>query len=329
MSASPSSPKALAPHATSSSYSSSSSSASSNSKNKSLKRYLAAEYSKGLLPPQEAIKVKKSVKWGAYQEAASPSSGSKPILKVKGNPQASKKQFEEKQHIEKKYLQEMHKGAVLTQYAVFGQQRSRFFYVSEDGTELFICKNSGVTKVLGMKPVPERVILLADVEFVTFGPRTEAFGEFDWVEGHPFNCFSLIFGEHDSVDIECPDRESFMLWFLGLQSLCPMSFTNLTRGMLSWYRAYCISLIKARFSGMDLREYWHMMVAQARAEMSSKKVSNKFTNVTLFQKLKSSASNLKGPASTSAVSTGHGKVLIWDDSADSVPEKFPEFEAQV
>ncbi len=162
-----------------------------------------------------------------------------------------------------------------------GSGRAKYFFVSQDGSELYWCSLSNVSsqrleyikdptkfKKVPDQPHPDKVIILADVETVVFGPRTDAFGGYGWNAGLPYNCFSLILPE-ETVDIECPDRKSFMNWFLGLQSLTPLSFQHLTRGMVCWYRAYVISMIKAKELGLNVQEYWKMLVDQAKASKTA------------------------------------------------------------
>jgi hypothetical protein len=119
-------------------------------------------------------------------------------------------------------------------------------------------------KKVPAQPDPEQVILLADVETVVFGPRTDGFGGYGWNAGIPYNCFSLVLPE-ETVDIECPDRKTFMTWFMGMQYVTPLSFQHLSRGMVCWYRAYVISMIKAKENGMSVQEYWKMLVEQAKS----------------------------------------------------------------
>jgi hypothetical protein len=163
-----------------------------------------------------------------------------------------------------------------------GRGRQKYFYVSDDGSELCWCNVNYVSpqrleyskdplkfKTIPAQPDPDQVILLADVETVVFGPRTDGFGAYGWNEKSPFNCFSLVLPE-ETVDIECPDRNTFMTWFMGLQYLTPLSFQHLSRGMVCWYRAYVISLIKAKEMGMNVQEYWKVLVQQAKTATSVK-----------------------------------------------------------
>jgi len=127
----------------------------------------------------------------------------------------------------------LQKGAVMKKVCLSGKMVTRFVYLSPDCTELRWKK---VFK--GYKTIGTTKMELATVESLLCGPRTHPFESYDWVNGKPYNCFSLMCMER-SVDFVCSDKETFMNWYLGLQFFVPMAHSHLNRAQLNWHRMFC------------------------------------------------------------------------------------------
>jgi|NOAtaT_7_FD_contig_31_651651_length_1296_multi_9_in_0_out_0_1 hypothetical protein len=118
-------------------------------------------------------------------------------------------------------------GAVLKKCYGGLRAEKRFFRVTPDGSELRYRKPSGRT---------EKVLELASVSDIIFGPRTRRFEDYDCIGGKPYNCFSIVY-PRGTLDIECSSREELMNWLQGLQLLCPLSHYFLSRAQINFQRA--------------------------------------------------------------------------------------------
>jgi hypothetical protein len=200
--------------------------------------------------------------------AASPSPRS--ILKSRDNSKELS-QFKKMREREEKFVQIMKRGSVLTKYTSKGHASERHFYVSEDGSELCWRRVKFTTKKLVKKllfqNIPVKKVILADVKQVVLGPRTPGFVKYDWQTGCPWNCFSLVM--HDRcVDIECKSREEFMIWFQGLQYLCPLSPKSLSRAQVNWLRMLLKTSQMATEMSVDVQDVWRMLVKESRMEIA-------------------------------------------------------------
>jgi hypothetical protein len=116
---------------------------------------------------------------------------------------------------------------VLQKYSETCNPQSRFFKLDATGTELQWGK---------YELFINRHELVADIQSMSYGPGSERFGRYDFENGKPYLCFSLYL--HDrTVDLECEDESQLTMWYMGLQTLAPMSRYNITRGRLLWERA--------------------------------------------------------------------------------------------
>jgi hypothetical protein len=163
-------------------------------------------------------------------------------------------------------LQRLKKGDSMTKYYDGGATRKRHFYVSDDGSELRWCSTK--FKGISRKIVKNSSLVLAEVRGIVFGPRTERFSQYDWLKSHPYNCFSIIC-ERRTLDIECKNREQFMVWFLGLQALSPLSHKFWNRGQLNWHRALYKTLQLAGNSGKDISVVWKELVELSRKQIKA------------------------------------------------------------
>jgi len=153
-------------------------------------------------------------------------------------------------------------GSVLYKYIAKGDKHKRLFYLSEDGTELQWKKHK-ISRGASW-------IDLASVRQMIIGPRTERFRSFDWINGKPWLCFSLV-TDSRTVDIECRNVEEFDIWFQGLNALVPTSRdTRYSRGRILWQRALIKSIqISVRSKKNSLEAVWQDMVNAAYRNKSS------------------------------------------------------------
>ena len=126
-------------------------------------------------------------------------------------------------------------GAYIYKYSKGGKPQLRFFIVNEND-ELMWGSRKGV--VSGKES-------LCDVEFIVYGSESERFGKLE-KNTKPWLCFSLIL-PHRTVDLQCEDEPmvfhffaiilmQLTSWFLGVQSLAPMTQLYKSRGALLWSR---------------------------------------------------------------------------------------------
>lgn len=141
-----------------------------------------------------------------------------------------------------KYIQILGNGLILRKVSSKYQHKARFFWVSEDGTEICyekVWEHEHRKKLSLLRRKPRRR-LLADVECLLYGPHTQnKFGYFDlhFKSPKPWLCLSLVFAQNwDTLDLVCPDISSLELWFMGIQALIPLSAYHLTRAHLCWQR---------------------------------------------------------------------------------------------
>lgn len=134
------------------------------------------------------------------------------------------------------------------------REQTRFFQVSLDRTELRWGKSENRIS---------SSIFLSDVKAVFFGPRTQRFRFFDWKEGLPWLCFSVVTLER-SLDIRCADKDQIFAWVMVLQRLVPTKKNAYSRGRLNWETAMYKIVQKALVHNMHAIDVWHSMVYDAR-----------------------------------------------------------------
>jgi hypothetical protein len=153
-------------------------------------------------------------------------------------------------------------GSVMLKYNAKGDKHKRLFYLSEDESELQWKKHKFSRNVSSID--------LASVKQMIIGPRTSRFCRFDWVNGKPWLCFSLI-TDARTVDIECQSIEEFDTWFQGLNALVPTSKdTRFSRGKMLWQRALIKSIqisVRSKINSLEL--VWQEMVNAAYSQKSS------------------------------------------------------------
>jgi hypothetical protein len=168
------------------------------------------------------------------------------------------------------------KGAVLKKYNSMQTSDRRWFEVSADGTELRWStqarKPDGSTKSLGWFGgiLPQtRVRYLADVQHLRYGTYySQRFARYNQRGKPPWLGFSLFF-EDRTLDIVCADEHEVTMWFLGLQSLAPLTQDYLSKGALLWERAKMKVEYQAQRLGTDERALWLDMIAEARKALRS------------------------------------------------------------
>jgi hypothetical protein len=148
--------------------------------------------------------------------------------------------FKERCQLEKQLQRVVVKGAWMTKFEADGSRSRQWFSVSPDGSDLAW---NGFGKILAkLLLTKSEQISLADVDGLVPGPMTVHFQLNDWSVYNPANCFTIVL-RNSLVCVECPDRETFMCWFLGLQSLCPMNSAHyISRAKLNWIRMYWLQL---------------------------------------------------------------------------------------
>eukprot|EP00475_Leptophrys_vorax_P045618 TRINITY_DN953_c0_g2_i1.p1 TRINITY_DN953_c0_g2~~TRINITY_DN953_c0_g2_i1.p1 ORF type:complete len:312 (+),score=66.98 TRINITY_DN953_c0_g2_i1:68-1003(+) len=187
----------------------------------------------------------------------------KPILKSKIAPeQVAKLLQKEKKRTDAIEKVQQRSGSIMYKFNASGDRHKRYFYVSDDGTELQWKKHRIGSKVSSIE--------LASVRQLIIGPRTERFSKYDWISGRPWLCMSLV-TDSRTVDIECKDVEEFDIWFQGLAALVPTSKDTLyTRGRILWQRALIKSIqisVKSKMNSLEL--VWQELVNSAYRRKSS------------------------------------------------------------
>ena len=96
-----------------------------------------------------------------------------------------------------KLLAAMQVGAWIEKYSDACKPQRRFFRIDRQGTELCWGKFDFSLN---------RSELLATVESIVYGPGNERFGSYDYKNGRPDLCFSLLL-ESRSIDLECSNEQ--------------------------------------------------------------------------------------------------------------------------
>lgn len=157
------------------------------------------------------------------------------------------------------FIHILQEGAILTKIYSSGEQSKKFFFVSKDGSEL-----KYVSMEASASNRSESRVTLAAIRGVRFG--IAKFGQvYDWENGSPENCFSIVLSRERRIDVECPSKEVMVKWFLGLQILCPMSHKNISRAQLNWRRAQYKSVKMAKEQGVSENELWRNLVCKAKS----------------------------------------------------------------
>ena len=115
---------------------------------------------------------------------------------------------------------------------------------------------------------------LFDVVAVYYGPfrSSKQFARYldgrDAIEPQPWLCFTIEFNDR-TIDLVASDESSVTVWFLLLQSLCPLSIHYLSRGALLWQRL----IMKLNHYGLDRirdppAEYKHVYGSAAYLDAS-------------------------------------------------------------
>jgi len=163
----------------------------------------------------------------------------------------------------------MNTGSLLTKYSTSGRPAQRWFFVSEDGSEvMWVAPKKPHEPSPKKKDVEEaiqkekkrfislgseiRSKWLADVRVMYYGPYhswnfQRYVKKMDGASGYPWLAFSLEFPDR-TLDVVCKDEEEVTIWFLGIQSLAPLNRLYLTRGALLWERL----IMKLNFYGLRI-----------------------------------------------------------------------------
>jgi len=165
------------------------------------------------------------------------------------------------------------KGALLKKWGN-GKSEERFFWVNDDGSELRWAKPSIKSQKLEAdlaagtistaKITSYKKLELGDISFMVFGPRTKRFIGYDWLRAHPEDCFSVILPDGETLDIECPNRQEFMNWYLGIRCLAPLSRKTYDRAQINWHRALYRTMQFAKNNQLDVMEIWHALAAMSK-----------------------------------------------------------------
>lgn len=198
--------------------------------------------------------------WSMTSSSTSSSShSSRGIMKVRENRNEKEYQrFMKQQELISELLKQLRKGTNMIKHGSDGIPTKRFFFINQDGTELRWTHSSDHSRVYQSK-----AILLADVKSIVFGPRTPKFAKFDWINGKPYNCFSIIVENRErtlTLDMECETREDFMNFYFGIQALAPLSHKSLSRAQVNWYRSLYKSLQIAKKDKISASEVWRQLV---------------------------------------------------------------------
>lgn len=142
-------------------------------------------------------------------------------------------------------MDRMKVAAKFMKYNLQGKPNSRYFYITEDGTELHWTKTNpskGRNKqsLTAEKP---RKRFFADVRGVYYGPynNRRVFRRFldnkDQFEGSgkDWLCITVAFDDR-TLDFCCTTDEQVSTWFLCMQALAPLAASYLTCGSVLWRR---------------------------------------------------------------------------------------------
>lgn len=127
---------------------------------------------------------------------------------------------------EAEYVAQIAKGSWVTKYNQRGKPTKRWFSLSSDHSELLWASGKRNIK-------RRRRVNLTDLIDIIPG---KGFPRFAYSEVPSWLCVTLIFTTRH-MHLSFANIDLYMAWFLGLQSLAPMSQCDMTRGMLIWYRA--------------------------------------------------------------------------------------------
>jgi len=144
-----------------------------------------------------------------------------------------------------KIMDRMKVAAKFMKYNLQGKPNSRYFYITEDGTELHWTKTNPAKgrnnhSLTAEKP---RKRYFADVRGVYYGPynNRRVFRRFldnkDQFEGSgkDWLCITVAFDDR-TLDFCCTTDEQVSTWFLCMQALAPLAASYLTCGSVLWRR---------------------------------------------------------------------------------------------
>eukprot|EP00456_Euglypha_rotunda_P031284 TRINITY_DN24369_c0_g1_i8.p1 TRINITY_DN24369_c0_g1~~TRINITY_DN24369_c0_g1_i8.p1 ORF type:complete len:183 (-),score=1.70 TRINITY_DN24369_c0_g1_i8:25-498(-) len=104
--------------------------------------------------------------------------------------------------------------------------------------------------------------ILAEVMRLRYGSRwSRRFLRYNHKQRPPWLCFTIVLPDR-TLDILCEDERQVTTWFLGLQSLAPLSPCYLSVGALLWTRAR----MKVRFQARSERVKEQQLVDRLFAE---------------------------------------------------------------
>lgn len=139
------------------------------------------------------------------------------------------------------------KGCFLRKRTRHGKLTKRWFTLSEDGFDLLWSKNKpqkGARGSIVRAMTGKKKMELANVEALIYGSP-------GYPTEIPWLCFTLQFHNDRALHLVCETEEMVDQWFLGLQSLVPLSKFNISRGLQLWYRLRWKLQIRAIRSKLD------------------------------------------------------------------------------
>jgi hypothetical protein len=167
--------------------------------------------------------------------------------------EAAARVAQERDHEREVRLKSLADGALLTKINSMGKSHERWFQVQEDDLCWGKATSKGTKKKAGLfNRIKKRV--LADVIRVRYGTRwSRRFFRYNEKGLPPWLGFSIIFMDR-TLDIVCKSDAEVETWFLGLQSLTPLSGAYLTKGAFLWSRIRMKLRYKAREGGLTDRD---------------------------------------------------------------------------
>eukprot|EP00808_Paulinella_micropora_P001348 g72986.t1 len=139
---------------------------------------------------------------------------------------------------QQKFIDILSQGAILKKYSPLGKATDRWFSVSKDGSKISWSRIDPKKRKRAHSLVAfTKTRNLADVLRIRYGSKfSRRFARYNNSGNPPWLCITIVFGDR-TLDISCENQEQVTTWFLGLQSLAPLSTWYLSRGMVFWHRA--------------------------------------------------------------------------------------------
>ena len=176
----------------------------------------------------------------------------------------------ERQSEAKIYLQQLIRGASLRKLNQYGKAERRYFWVSGDGSELCWSKTDSKGNKSSGLFTRKKIISLIDCVRIRYGATTAMrFLRYNNDLHESWLAFTVHMPDK-SIDIVCENDRQVTEWYLGLQSLAPLSTSYLSIGSLLIKRARMKIRHLAKMNGLTPIDTFNIIIDNATYERRNK-----------------------------------------------------------